>query len=64
MADLPPPRPTGPLNPKGRDGVVIIHEPPDEPMILSAEEADLSGIRLLDAAAAARAGRSGGEGSR
>lgn len=60
MADQSAPRPTGPLNPKGEDGVVVVHEPPEEPIAMSAEEADLSGIRLLDAAAAARAGRQGG----
>lgn len=51
--------PVGPLNPVGRDGQVEIRDPPDIVMHMSAEEADISGIRLLDAAAAARRRRDG-----
>jgi hypothetical protein len=46
--------PVGPLNPVGHDGQVEIREPPETAMHMSAEEADMSGIRLLDAAAEAR----------
>ncbi len=45
---------TGPLNPVGREGEVEVKDPPEAAMHMSAEEADLSGIRMLDAADEAR----------
>ena len=55
MADTTDPKNfSGPLNPVGRDGEVEVKDPPEAAMHMSAEEADLSGIRLLDAADEAR----------
>ena len=45
---------SGPLNPVGREGQVEVKDPPETAMHMSAEEADLSGIRMLDAADEAR----------
>ena len=45
---------SGPLNPVGREGQVEVRDPPEDAMHMSAEEADLSGIRMLDAADEAR----------
>ncbi|HEY1225157.1 MAG TPA: hypothetical protein VGE54_08035 [Brevundimonas sp.] len=45
---------TGPLVPVARDGLVIVHNPPDAPMHLTPDQADISGVRLLDAAEKAR----------
>ncbi len=45
---------SGPLNPVGREGQVEVKDPPEAAMHMSAEEADLSGIRMLDAADEAR----------
>lgn len=44
----------GPLVPHAEPGKVVIENPPAAPMHMTAEEADISGIRLLDAADAAR----------
>ena len=44
----------GPLNPVAQDGRVEVRDPPEAAMHMTAEEADLSGIRLLDAADRAR----------
>lgn len=44
----------GPLNPVAQDGRVEVKDPPEAAMHLTPEEADLSGIRLLDAADKAR----------
>ncbi|RZJ92039.1 MAG: hypothetical protein EON88_16785 [Brevundimonas sp.] len=44
----------GPLLPHAEPGKVVIENPPAAPMHMTAEEADISGIRLLDAADAAR----------
>lgn len=44
----------GPLNPSGRDGLVVVENPPEAPLHMSPDEADISGIRLLDAAHRAR----------
>ena len=41
---------TGPLVPVGKDGVVVIQNPPDAPMHLTPDQADISGVRLMDAA--------------
>jgi hypothetical protein len=44
----------GPLQPTGRDGLVVVENPPGEPMHMTPDEADISGIRMLDAAHRAR----------
>jgi hypothetical protein len=44
----------GALQPTAEPGKVIVHNPPSAPMHMTAEEADISGIRLLDAADKAR----------
>jgi hypothetical protein len=46
----------GALNPGAGDGVVVVQNPPNDPMHMSPDEADISGIRLLDAADRARKG--------
>ncbi|MBX9461154.1 MAG: hypothetical protein KL785_08780 [Brevundimonas sp.] len=40
----------GPLNPEAGDGVVVVENPPSAPMHMTPDEADISGIRMLDAA--------------
>lgn len=45
---------TGPLVPEAKDGLVVVVNPPDEPMHLTPDQADVSGVRLLDAADKAR----------
>jgi len=55
MPDTPPPTdPTEPLSPKAVDGHVIVKDPPPAALDLTADAAEISGIRLLDAAAKAR----------
>lgn len=44
----------GPLSPKAEPGKVILENPPAAPMHMTVEEADISGIRMLDAADKAR----------
>ena len=44
----------GPLKPAAGDGVVVVENPPSAPMHMSPDEADISGIRMLDAADRAR----------
>jgi len=44
----------GPLNPTGRDGLVVVENPPGKAMHMTPDEADISGIRMLDAADRAR----------
>lgn len=51
----------GPLNPATEKDSVVVENPPNEPIVMSADEADLSGIRMLDAAAAARENKAKGE---
>ncbi|HYC68826.1 hypothetical protein [Brevundimonas sp.] len=46
----------GPLNRAADDGVVVVQDPPNEPMRMTPDEADISGIRMLDAADRARKG--------
>ena len=45
---------TGPLAPVARDRLVVVVNPPDAPMHLTPDQADISGVRLLDAAEKAR----------
>lgn len=44
----------GPLDPAAGDGVVIVKDPPNAEMQMTPDEADISGIRMLDAAEEAR----------
>ena len=46
----------GALNPSGADGVVVVQNPPNAALHMSPDEADISGVRLLDAADRARKG--------
>ncbi len=49
-----PPPPNKPLVPKAVDGLVVVVDPPADPLTLTADAAEISGIRLLDAADQAR----------
>lgn len=40
----------GPLHPVAGDGVVVVENPPNAAMHMTPDEADISGIRMLDAA--------------
>ena len=48
---------TGPLDPKAKDGLVVVVNPPEAAMNLTPDQADISGVRLLDAADKARGER-------
>lgn len=43
-----------PLTPKAVDGQVVVKDPPPAAMTMTADAAEVSGIRLLDAADQAR----------
>ena len=60
---MPDEKPTrqGPLRPEACDDSVVVEDPSHDPIVMSADEADLSGIRMLDAAARARDNYSKGE---
>jgi hypothetical protein len=45
---------TDPLTPKPVDGTVVVKDPPEAAMNLTADAAEISGIRMLDAADRAR----------
>lgn len=45
---------TEPLTPEPTDGVVVVKDPPVAAMNLTADAAEISGIRMLDAADRAR----------
>lgn len=45
---------TDPLTPEAVDGRVVIEDPPESAMTLTADAAEISGIRLLDASDRAR----------
>jgi hypothetical protein len=45
---------TSPLTPKARHGVVEIKDPPEVALELSADAAEITGLRLVDAADQAR----------
>lgn len=45
---------TDPLTPQPVDGSVVVKDPPEAAMNLTADAAEISGIRLLDAADRAR----------
>lgn len=42
------------MNPAAGDGVVVVENPPKAPLRMTPDEADISGIRMLDAADRAR----------
>ena len=44
----------GPLKPTTEGDTVVVENPPNEPLHMNADEADLSGIRLLQQASEAR----------
>ena len=44
----------GPLKPRAEKDCVVVENPPNEPLHMSPDEADLSGIRMLDEAGKAR----------
>ena len=48
---------TEPLTPKPVDGAVEVKDPPEAAMNLTADAAEISGLRMLDAADRARKGR-------
>lgn len=57
MSDTKPPPaspPNKPMTPEAVDGAVVIVDPPEQAMTLTADAAEISGIRLLDAADRAR----------
>lgn len=43
----------GPLNPEVEQDSVVVVDPGKEPLVMTADEADLSAIRMLDKAATA-----------
>jgi hypothetical protein len=46
----------GPLKPSAGDRVVVVDDPPNDTLRMSPEEADISAIRLMDAADRSRKG--------
>jgi hypothetical protein len=42
------------MTPLAHEGRVIVRDPPDAPMDMTADAAEISGLRLIDAADAAR----------
>ena len=46
--------PTVPLNPRAVDGIVVVKDPPEAAVDLTADAAEISGLRLLDEADKAR----------
>ncbi len=51
----------GPLAPKTEQDAVVVADPPNEPLIMSADEADLSAIRMMTEAANARENQARGQ---
>lgn len=51
----------GPLAPEVEQDAVVVVNPPEAPLVMTSDEADLSGIRMLDAAAKARTNADKGE---
>ena len=50
----PPVDPAKPMSPRAVDGGVVIKDPPEAAMDLTADAAEISGLRLIDAADKAR----------
>ena len=48
------PDPTKPLSPRAVNGAVVVKDPPEAAMELTADAAEISGLRLIDAADKAR----------
>jgi len=46
--------PTKPMAPRAVDGAVVVKDPPEAAMDLTADAAEISGLRLIDAADQAR----------
>lgn len=46
----------GPLKPSAGDRVVIVDDPPNDTLRMTPDEADISAIRLMDAADRSRTG--------
>lgn len=51
----------GPLKPRSSKDAVVVEDPSRDSIRMTADEADLSAIRMLDAAAEARANHEKGE---
>lgn len=60
MTNRPPTR-QGPLEPKAEKDSVIVEDPSRDSLAMTADEADLSGIRMLEEAAKARDNEAKGE---
>ncbi len=54
MPNKPAPDPTKPMSPRAVDGAVVVKDPPEAAMNLTADAAEISGLRLIDAADKAR----------
>lgn len=52
--DDPPGSRKGPLKPVSADRVVVVENPPNDTLLMSPDEADISAIRMMDAADRAR----------
>lgn len=51
----------GPLKPRALKDAVVVEDPSRDSIIMTADEADLSAIRMLEEAAKARENRASGE---
>jgi hypothetical protein len=51
----------GALNPTTDRDAVVVQNPPNDPLVMSPEEADLSGIRIITEPAKARDNQESGE---
>lgn len=51
----------GPLTPQASKDAVVVEDPSHDPIIMTADEADLSAIRMLEEAAKARENHDRGE---
>lgn len=51
----------GPLEPKAEKDSVVVEDPSRDSIMMTADEADLSGIRMLEEAAKARDNEAGGQ---
>ena len=60
MINSPPTR-QGPLEPKAEKDSVVVEDPSRDSIVMTADEADLSGIRMLEEAAKARDNEARGE---
>lgn len=51
----------GPLKPRTEQDAVVVADPPHQALVMSADEADLSGIRMITEAAKARENQAVGQ---